>query len=179
MNDMERSIGIEETYRAERNRLINWLARRVGNEAAEDLLHDVVVRAITNFDSLEPVRDMAAWLWASAKNAVIDAWRKRETKRAAGEIELDDFDAIVDEAWRSLSDETERDELLEALERAIEKLSDEQREVIVAQVLNGETFKSISERTGASIETLAARKRYALAKLRLSLKDFATEERDA
>src|SRR5512138_2304294 len=111
MNDMERSIGIEETYRAERNRLINWLARRVGNEAAEDILHDVVVRAITNFDSLEPVRDFAAWLWASAKNAVVDAWRKRGRRAAAGEADLEDFSSVVDEAWRSVADESERDEL--------------------------------------------------------------------
>jgi RNA polymerase sigma factor (sigma-70 family) len=166
---MERSIAFETTYRAERNKLIGWLSRRVGDEAAEDILHDVVVRAISNLDSLEPVRDLGAWLWASAKNAVIDAWRKRGRRAAAGETDVEDFDAVVDEAWRSIPDESERVELLTALERAVESLPAEQREVIVAQVLNGETFKSISERTGTPIETLAARKRYALAKLRRAL----------
>ena len=176
---MKRSIALEVTYREERNKLLGWLSRRVGDEAAEDILHDVVVRAITNLDSLEPVRDFAAWLWASAKNAVIDAWRKRGRRAAAGEADLDDFDSVVDEVWRSVADESERAELLAALEVAVAALPRDQREVILAQVLCGETFKSIAERTGTSIETLAARKRYALAKLRASLEDFSMEENDA
>lgn len=176
---MDTNNAFEETYRAERNKLLNWLAPRVGDETAEDILHDVAVRAITNLDSLEPVRDLAAWLWASAKNAVIDAWRKRGRRSAAGETDPDDLDSIVDGAWGSVADESERTELLAALERAIHALPPEQKEVIVAQGLWGETFKSISERTGISIETLAARKRYALAKLRVSLRDFSMEERDA
>jgi RNA polymerase sigma factor (sigma-70 family) len=176
---MERGIALEATYRAERNKILGWLSRRVGDEAAEDILHDVVVRAITNFDSLEPVRDFAAWLWASAKNAAIDAWRKRRRRAAAGEADLDDFDAVVDEAWRSAADEAERGELLAALAAAVDALPRDQRAVIVAQVLCGETFNSIAERTGTPVETLAARKRYALAKLRLSLRNFSLEEDDA
>ncbi len=64
-------------------------------------------------------------------------------------------------------------EALEALYTAIELLPAEQRSVIVAQAIRGETFASISKTTGIPIETLAARKRYALAKLKAALAEYA------
>jgi len=168
---MSNNEKLEQTYRAEGPRLLAWLEARVGHEA-EDLLHDVLARALGNLDALEPVRDLAAFFWRAARNAVIDAWRKRARRTALGG-DGDEFEEIVDEAWRDAYDEVEEEEVLEALAAAIEDLPPEQREVILAQALEGETFASISGRTGISIETLAARKRYALAKIRESLEEFS------
>lgn len=168
---MSKRQRIEDTYRAESPRLLAWLEARVGAEA-EDLLHDVLARALVNLDSLEPIRDLAAWFWRGARNAVIDRWRKRGRR---GEVDGDgtELDDIVDEAWRDAYDEVEEEEILAALEEAIERLPPEQREVIIAQSLNGETFAAMAGRTGVRIETLAARKRYALAKIREALDDFS------
>lgn len=161
----------EGAYREERGRLIAWLTSRVGEEDAQDILHDVAARAFSNLDALEPVRDLAAWLWRSARNAVIDAWRARTRKPAVADLE--NFDAILDDVLMDAGDDLARRELLDALALAIEDLSPAQREVIVAQALQGETFASLSERTGVSVDTLAARKRYALARLRESLREYA------
>lgn len=174
---MEAKTILIDTYHSERPRILSWLRSRVGDDA-EDLLQDVALRALANLDSLEPVRDLTAWLWRAVRNAAIDAWRKRKRRAAAGESDADerDFDEAIDEAWLSAEDEVEREELLGALSQAIDALPAEQREVVVAQAIEGETFAHLSERTGVAIETLAARKRYALAKLRSALADYGTEE---
>lgn len=162
---------IEESYRANGNAIRAWMARSVGAETAEDLLQDVFARAAANLDSLEPVRDLAAWLWRAARNALIDAWRTRRRRSARrGEVlGGDGLEELIQDYAPEPADAYEKEELLLALERAIGDLPPEQREVIVAQALGGESFRSISERTGVPADTLAARKRYALAKLRSAL----------
>lgn len=56
-----------------------------------------------------------------------------------------------------------------ALESAIRDLPPEQREVIYLHVFEGWTFKQIADSADASINTVSARYRYALAKLRQTL----------
>ena len=56
-----------------------------------------------------------------------------------------------------------------ALEAGIRLLTPEQREVVHLHVFDGLTFREIAEASGASINTVAARYRYALAKLRVLL----------
>ena len=159
---------LEATYMKERNRILRWMEGRIGLEDAEDALQDVIVRSLVNLDAFEGVRDLSAWLWQGARNAVIDIWRKRGRRKQS----VDEFDDFIDTMLESAVDRLEREELLSALARAIEALPGEQRDVIVAQGLSGETFQAISERTGTKVETLAARKRYALAKLRDSLDSY-------
>ncbi len=62
--------------------------------------------------------------------------------------------------------DSEPDERL-ALERGIRSLTPEQREVVHLHVFDGLTFREIAEASGESINTVAARYRYALEKLRV------------
>jgi RNA polymerase sigma factor (sigma-70 family) len=57
-------------------------------------------------------------------------------------------------------------EFWDELDRALALLPPEQREVFVAHELNEIPFKDMSEQTGIPINTLLARKRYAVLKLR-------------
>jgi len=172
---VETRKALEKSYREGRPALVRRLAGLVDPDRAEDLLHDVVARALANIDALEPVRDMSAWLWAACKNAVVDAWRAAGRRRAAGEIPVEDFDALMDRAWRGAQDDLERQELLGLLRQAMDRLPPDQRLVLEEQVLKGKTFRALSAETGLSIDTLAARKRYALGKLRTALKDYMEE----
>jgi DNA-directed RNA polymerase specialized sigma24 family protein len=74
-------------------------------------------------------------------------------------------DAVLE---RIASTDSEPDERL-ALERGIRLLTPEQRETVHLHVFDGLTFKEIAESSGASLNTVAARYRYALAKLRYTL----------
>lgn len=56
-----------------------------------------------------------------------------------------------------------------ALERALRDLPAEQRDVIHLHVYEGMTFKEIADACGESLNTTAARYRYALARMKKSL----------
>jgi RNA polymerase sigma-70 factor (ECF subfamily) len=56
-----------------------------------------------------------------------------------------------------------------ALEGAIRKLPPEQREVVHLHVFEGWTFQEVADASGDSINTVASRYRYALARLRETL----------
>lgn len=56
-----------------------------------------------------------------------------------------------------------------ALERAIRALPVDQREVVHLHVFEGLTFREIAEQAGESINTVAGRYRYALARLKVEL----------
>ena len=62
--------------------------------------------------------------------------------------------------------------MLQALQVALDGLPAPQREVFVAHELAGEAFRDMAARTGIPLNTLLARKRYAVQALRSSLQDY-------
>jgi len=56
--------------------------------------------------------------------------------------------------------------LLAEIEAALAELPPEQREVFMAQELEGVSFRELAQRSGVSINTLLSRKRYAVRFLR-------------
>jgi DNA-directed RNA polymerase specialized sigma24 family protein len=64
---------------------------------------------------------------------------------------------------------------MDALNDALRALPAAQRRVIEAQVFGGLTFREIAEATGESIDTLTARKRYALRNLSRALRHWIEE----
>jgi len=59
--------------------------------------------------------------------------------------------------------------LLDALREALDELPDAQREVFVEHELEGRSFKEMAAQSGVAINTLLARKRYAVLHLREKL----------
>ncbi|MDA8425844.1 MAG: sigma factor-like helix-turn-helix DNA-binding protein, partial [Treponema sp.] len=86
------------------------------------------------------------------------------------------IDEIVQAVGLDPADAAARAELSDALAEAIADLPPEQSAVIEAQALEGLGFRELAERTGTSIDTLMARKRYAIAKLARALKDWIDED---
>jgi DNA-directed RNA polymerase specialized sigma24 family protein len=71
-----------------------------------------------------------------------------------------------------------RRRLVAEIERALNELPEEQRAVFVAHELEGQSFKSMASQTGVNVNTLLARKRYAVLHLRKRLQHAFDEMRD-
>ena len=65
--------------------------------------------------------------------------------------------------------------LLEELEKALDELPEEQREVFVAHEIEGQSFKEMAAATGVNVNTLLSRKRYAVLHLRERLQSVYDE----
>ena len=68
-----------------------------------------------------------------------------------------------------------RECLVDALNDALRVLPDAQRRVVEAQVFGGKTFSELADASGESIDTLKARKRYAIQNLSRALRHWVSQ----
>jgi RNA polymerase sigma factor (sigma-70 family) len=178
----EQDQRISEAIARDEPRLRNFIRRRVADrDDAEDILQDVFYRLVEANRLLMPIDHVTGWLFRVARNRIIDLFRKKRPENLSDialareddeRLPLEDLlpspDAGPEELYL-------RNLLLDELERAIEELPMEQREVFVAHELEGRSFKEMAAQTGVSVNTLLARKRYAVLRLRQRLQDIYDE----
>lgn len=147
-----------ELYDACADRLYGWLLVHLRSAAdAEDVVQETFVRLARARKKLRRVDNLTAYVFSIARN---EAARIR--KRAARQHEL----------VRPMSegvDATIALEQGEVVERSLQRLSDEQREVVHLKLYGDLTLREIAEITGLPPGTVATRYRAALVKLRESL----------
>jgi len=129
--------------------------------AAEDVVQQVFTSILRKGPRLD---EEAHYLRRAVRNECYSHLRRLRKQNKVG-----DERALIEPVVEGVT----REERL-ALERAIRELPPEQREVIYLHVFEGLTFQEIATGLEASINTVAARYRYALGKLRLIL---TSEER--
>ena len=173
---LERDSDLTATILRERTRLGHFIRRRVRDPSdAEDSLQDVFHEFVQAYRLPAPIEQASAWLFRVARNRIIDVFRKRrELPLAEAAAEPDDESEYrLDLALPSQDAGPEaayaRSVLLDALQAALDELPPNQRDVFVAHELEGRSFKELAGESGVSVNTLLARKRYAVLHLRASL----------
>lgn len=164
----DQNEGIADVVRRERSRLLNFIRRRVPDPAdAEDVLQDVFYRLVEANRLLMPIDHVTSWLFRVARNRIIDLVRKRTPETPADLTGLEDMvpspEAGPDSAYA-------QHVFFDELGAALDELPEDQRAVFVAHVIEGRSFKEMAEQTGENINTLLARKRYAVRRLRERLR---------
>lgn len=141
---------------------------------AEDLTQEVFLRALRHRDTFEGRSKVSTWLLTIARNVCTDEARRRQHRAHAS------LDQPAVEGQSPLSERLPgpaRDgegramdaEFSDALERALQALPAEQREVFLLREVEGVPFADIAEMTGVPVNTVKSRMRYALGALRLHL----------
>ena len=156
----------------ERSRLGNFIRRRIGNpEEAEDILQDVFYEFVEEYRLPESIEQASAWLFRVARNRIIDRFRKKKEVPISetGDEEEYRLDLALPSPDAGPEADYARAVLLDALREALDELPDSQREVFVEHELEGRSFKEIAAQSGVAINTLLARKRYAVLHLREKL----------
>ena len=156
----------------ERSRLGNFIRRRIGNpEEAEDILQDVFYEFVEEYRLPESIEQASAWLFRVARNRIIDRFRKKKEVPISETGDEEDYrlDLALPSPDAGPDAEYARAVLLDALREALDELPEAQREVFVEHELEGRSFKEIAAQSGVAINTLLARKRYAVLHLREQL----------
>lgn len=175
----KRKSNITEVINAYTKRLKGFIRKRVSNEAdVEDILQDVFYQFIGN---TKPIEQLTAWLFTVTRNKITDKQRKQKPELindlfidAEDEMSFDWSELFLD---NSNNPETAylRNLFWETLNEALEELPPAQKEVFVLNEIEGVPFKTISEQTGETINTLLSRKRYAVLHLRERLAGLRDE----
>lgn len=181
-NSQQQDVG--SLVKAYKPRLNAFIRKRVSNkEDAEDILQDVFYQLAKVDTAMNPIEQVAAWLYRVARNMIINKQtKKREEELPSYQNDdqddvLKDISEILFSKQTSPSPETEylRSLMWIELEDALSELPQEQREVFEKNELEGLSFKEISEETGVSVNTLLSRKRYAILHLRNRLSELYEE----
>ena len=129
---------------------------------AEDAVQEVFMALVRSRHKLGDVRDLTAYLFAVLRRAAARVAARRVREPVAS-------DEAAREAAASPEPREASSPHSRRLERALEALPPEQREVIAMKIDGELTFAQIAEVLGVSINTAASRYRYALDKLRVRL----------
>ena len=167
---------IAATVLREASKLGAFIQSRVRNSAdAEDILQDVFFEFVQAYRLPESIEQVSGWLFRVARNRIIDRFRKKKPRPLGDLIETENLDLLLPAPNAGPEAEFTRATILEALQRALEELPVEQREVFVAHEIEGLSFESLSRRDGTSVNTLLSRKRYAVLYLRERLQSLYDE----
>lgn len=178
---LEKDQQISDVVKREQSRLRSFIRRRVPNPAdVEDILQDAFYSLVEANRLLMPIDHITAWLYRVVRNRIIDLFRKRKTESFSDQdMSSEEIDAAERMRFEDLLPSREigpeehyvRKMLLQELELAVEELPRDQRDVFLAHELDGRSFKEIAAKTGVSVNTLLARKRYAVLRLRRRLQN--------
>src|SRR5437773_2083652 len=178
----EQDQRISEVVKREQSRLRNFIRRRVPDPRdAEDILQDVFYKLVEANRLLMPIEHVTGWLFRVARNRITDLFRKKKPEAfSATSIENENGELLTFEDLLPSPDAGPealyvRSMLLDELELALDELPVEQREVFIAHELEGRSFKELSAESGVNLNTLLARKRYAVLHLRERLQSIYEE----
>lgn len=137
-------------------------------DAADDIFQDTFIKVIKTLksNSYNEEGKFLPWVMRIAHNLVIDYFRRN--KKMPMMRETDDYsifsyltDSSQNVEGRIITEQVEND-----LQKLIEALPDDQKEVLTMRLYRDMSFKEIAELTGVSINTALGRMRYALINLR-------------
>jgi RNA polymerase sigma factor (sigma-70 family) len=177
-----RNQRISDVVKREQARLRNFIRRRVPDPRdAEDVLQDVFYRLVEANQLLMPIEHVTGWLFRVARNRITDLFRKKQLENfsdLAGtdeDGEVFDFEDLLPSPDAGPEAMFARRMLLKELESALNELPGEQRDAFMAHEFEGRSFKDLAAETGVSVNTLLARKRYAVLHLRDRLQSVYDE----
>lgn len=147
---MTRTAQQQETlWREHRERLFRFVLGRVRDPAtAEDIVHDVLVRAYQNRDTLRNVRRFEAWLYQITRNAIVDHYRARKPTTALP----DD----LPEAEREQAGQVQA-ELAQCIQPLVRALPGHYRDAVELSEIGGLTQRETATRLGLSLSGAKSR----------------------
>ena len=155
---------IERIYTEYSGKVMGYIRSKVRSSAdVEDLCSEVfekVFRKITEYDKTKSA--LSTWIYTIARNTVIDFYRKFKPGEELDENLSDG--AELDE--KMLSTET-----LGELAKALQKLPEQMREIIVLRYYDGMALTEIAEQIGMSYGAVKLRHQNALLRLRQEMEE--------
>jgi RNA polymerase sigma-70 factor (ECF subfamily) len=120
---------------------------------ADDLVQDCLARALSRAHLWRPGTDLRAWLFTILHNIHINNLRSRRAHVAANE------DSSYGRGARAMAAPPDQDARLELrdLERALDRIPDEQRQVLLLVGMEGMSYDEVARVVGVPIGTIMSR----------------------
>jgi RNA polymerase sigma factor (sigma-70 family) len=171
------AAAFDALYSRHKGGLYRYLLRQCAHAGVVDeLFQDVWMNVLRARASYVASAKFTTWLYRIAHNRLIDHWRATghvELVTAGADDEADDpLDALPAAPDAEPDARASARELSDRLKAACAALPAAQREAFLLHQEGGLDLAEIAALTGAGVETIKSRIRYAVAKLRVELGDL-------
>ena len=130
----------EAVYTEYRPKILRYIKSKVSNPAdAEELTQQVFLKMLERWDSYDREREIGVWVYAIARNTVIDFYRTRHEH-----IDIEEVPELPSEE-EGLLETVLRDEQRETLARALRALPERERDLIILHYFDGRSLAEIAQ----------------------------------
>lgn len=148
--------------------LVTFASRYVGDDAAEELVQDLMVDLWSNREDINISSSLKSYLFQATKNRALNVIRQKQREEKRYSIVLDQSQEIEEEAY----DRYIYRELTENVNKAIDDLPDVYKETFKLSRLTALSNKEVAKKQGVSIKTVEYRITQSLKILRVKLRDY-------
>ncbi|MBA0884663.1 RNA polymerase sigma factor [Flavobacterium undicola] len=137
-------------------------------DVSNDIFQDTFIKVIKTLksNSYNEEGKFLPWVMRIAHNLIIDFFRKNKKMPLYRETEEFSVFSIMTDDSLTIENQLIADQVELDIQKLIEELPEDQKEVLIMRMYKDMSFKEISEQTGVSINTSLGRMRYALMNLR-------------
>lgn len=144
----------DELFARHGQKVYNLFLRAFGNATtADDLTQETFLRVVTAREHYVPVRTFSSWLYTIAMNLLRDQLRRRKRQGPSEDL------SAVDLELAHAAPDDENAEKLAAVQKAVQCLPAEQREVILLAKYQALSYAEIAQILGIA-ETAAKQRAY-------------------
>jgi len=142
-------------------------------ELAEDIFQDVFIKIIKSLKKgkYNHQGKFLQWAMRISYNMCVDHFRKSKRRTKISPTETFDIFDILQTHEENMEQKIIKSQIHKKLRKVVDKLPDEQREVVILRHYADMSFKEIAELTKVSINTALGRMRYALINMRKTIEE--------
>lgn len=176
--EIENKNKIKIFFKEEYNAMRSYIRSRINDAAdrnADDIIQDVALKMLSRTDYSSPINNVAAFVYHSIKNKIIDTFRTKKSMNYYESDEADHFEAVISDfakLFYGKSDNEYTEKMKKELMKAISNLKPDYREIIIAVDFEAYTYQELSDEMHVPIGTLLSRRHRALSLLTKQLEKF-------
>lgn len=151
------------------SKIFGFIYSKVGDrDVSEDIFQDTFIKVIKTLksNSYNEEGKFLPWVMRIAHNLIVDYFRRNKKMPMFRETEEFSIFSIMTDNNPNIEAQMITNQVENDLQKLIDELPNDQKEVLVMRIYQDLSFKEISELTGVSINTALGRMRYALMNLR-------------
>ncbi len=151
------------------SKLYGFIYSKVSDrDIADDIFQDTFIKVIRTLksNSYNEEGKFLPWVMRISHNLIVDHFRKNKKMPMYRETEEFSIFSIMTDNSPNVENRIITEQVESDLQRLIEELPDDQKEVLQMRIYQDLSFKEIADLTGVSINTALGRMRYALMNLR-------------
>ena len=161
-----------------KNPLMNYIFRFLGDyEACADIVQETMIKVYRNKDSYKSIAKFSTWIYTIAGNLARTEYQRRKKRNIFSINSYGDDDETFD-----IPDESARPDVItdsgikeEIIQKALLKVSDSYREMVILRDIQELSYEEIAEVTGITVGTVKSRINRGRNQLQKMLKDIYKE----